>query len=208
MGAVAPTPPLTPSPTPPRPVPLQELNVLRYLFADYAVLPKKLRISAMLREQHQLDPTDIAILEVLQENARTSNAEIARRVGMAPSAVYERIRKLEERGVIRGYEARLGPRELGWSLVAYVFVRTEDPPGWTRTGEQLAALTEVQEVHHVAGEDCFLLKVRAADTEALGKLLRERIGTIPSVRSTRTTIVLETVKDTARLPLPAEVARG
>ena len=163
----------------------------------------------MFHEQTQLDGTDRAILALLQENARMSNAEMARRVGMAASAVYERIRKLEERGVIRGYEARLGARELGLGLVAYVFVRTEDRPGGTGTGEQLASLPEVLEVHHVAGEDCFLLKMRTADTESLGKVLRERIGTLPAVRSTRTTIVLETVKDTTRLPLPiaaAEVA--
>ncbi len=162
----------------------------------------------MSAERFDLDDTDVAIVGLLQENARIANAEIARRVGMAASAVYERVRKLEEAGVIRGYEARLGARELGWGLVAYVFVRTEDPPGWTRTGEELAALREVLEVHHVAGEDCFLLKIRTQDTESLGKLLRQRIGTIASVRSTRTTIVLETVKDTARLPLPvaAEVA--
>jgi len=163
----------------------------------------------VFHEQTQLDGTDRAILALLQENARMSNAEMARRVGMAASAVYERIRKLEERGVIRGYEARLGARELGLGLVAYVFVRTEDRPGGTGTGEQLASLPEVLEVHHVAGEDCFLLKMRTADTESLGKVLRERIGTLPAVRSTRTTIVLETVKDTTRLPLPiaaAEVA--
>ena len=159
----------------------------------------------MYREQTPLDHRDVAILALLQENARTANAEIARRVGMAASAVYERIRKLEERGVIRGYEARLGARELGWGLVAYVFVRTADRPGQTSTGEELARLAEVQEVHHVAGEDCFLLKVRAPDTEALGRLLRDRIGSLPTVTSTRTTIVLETLKDTARLPLPAAV---
>ena len=160
----------------------------------------------MFHEQTQLDGTDRAILALLQENARMSNAEMARRVGMAASAVYERIRKLEERGVIRGYEARLGARELGLGLVAYVFVRTEDRPGGTGTGEQLASLPEVLEVHHVAGEDCFLLKMRTADTESLGKVLRERIGTLPAVRSTRTTIVLETVKDTTRLPLPVPAA--
>ncbi len=97
----------------------------------------------MFIERAELDATDLRILELLQENARIANAEIARRVGMAASAVYERVRKLEEAGVIRGYEARLGARELGWGLVAYVFVRTEDAPGGSQTGEALAALPEV-----------------------------------------------------------------
>ncbi len=157
----------------------------------------------MANETIDLDETDTAILGLLQENARIANAEIARRVDMAPSAVYERIRKLEERGLIRGYEARLGARELGWGLVAFVFVRSNDSPGGVATSERLAALPEVQEVHHVAGEDCFLLKVRAADTLALSRLLRERIGAVTTVTSTRTTIVLDTVKETGRLPLPS-----
>ncbi len=151
----------------------------------------------------RIDETDQAILAMLQDNARVANAEIARRVDMAPSAVFERIRKLEDRGLVRGYEARLGARELGWGLVAYVFVRTADRPGADSTGQVLAELPEVQEVHHVAGEDCFLLKVRAPDTEGLGRVLRERIGVIPTVTSTRTTIVLGTLKDTARLPVGA-----
>jgi len=148
-----------------------------------------------------IDDTDLAILGMLQDNARVAHAEIARRVDMAPSAVYERIRKLEDRGLIRGYEARLGARELGWGLMAFVFVRTADRPGTPRTGEALAAMPQVQEVHHVAGEDCFLLKVRAADTEGLGLLLRD-LGAISTVTSTRTTIVLHTLKETGQLPLP------
>ncbi len=154
----------------------------------------------------ETDATDGAILALLQENARISNAEIARRVDMAPSAVFERIRKLEERGLVQGYEARLGARELGWGLVAFVFVRSSDRPGGVKTADLLAALPEVQELHHVAGEDCFLLKVRAADTADLSRLLREGIGAVPTVTSTRTTIVLDTIKETARLPLQARPA--
>jgi Lrp/AsnC family leucine-responsive transcriptional regulator len=150
-----------------------------------------------------IDDTDRQILAILQDNARTSNAEVARRVGMAPSAVLERIRKLEERGVIRGYTAKLSPRALERGLVAFVFVRADEPVGRCETGEVLAALPEVQEVHHVAGEDCYLVKVRVADTESLGRLLRDRFGAIATVRSTRTTIVLETVKETSKLPVEA-----
>ena len=148
-----------------------------------------------------MDNTDHQILTILQQNARTSNAEIARRVGMAPSAVFERIRKLEERGVIEGYHARLNARALGVPLVAFVFVRTAEPPGACDAAVQLAEIPGVQEVHHIAGEDCYLVKVRAADPEALGRILREEFGAIRTVRSTRTTIVLETIKESAELPL-------
>lgn len=154
-----------------------------------------------------LDETDKKILSILQENSRTTNAEIARKLGMAPSAIFERIRKLEERGVIQGYALRLNPRDLDLPLLAYVYVRTDDRVGDVSTAKLLAELPEVLEVHHIAGEDCYLLKVRAADTESLGRLLREGFGSIATVRSTRTTIVLETVKESASLVIGKAVGR-
>lgn len=147
------------------------------------------------------DEIDEKILTILQQDARASNAEIARRLGMAPSAIFERIRKLEARGVIEGYETRLNPRALDAGLLAFVFVRDEGAYGTLATGAALAAIPEAQEVHNVAGEDCYLVKVRVADTEALARLLREGFGAIPSIRSTRTTIVLDTLKETARVNL-------
>lgn len=152
-----------------------------------------------------IDDTDRAILRILQSDARTSNAEIARQVGMAPSATFERIRKLEERGIVRGYTTRLHAEALGFGLLAFVFVRADDLAGSPHAERRLAEIPEAQEVHHVAGEDCFLVKVRVADPAALGRLLRDQIAAIPGVRSTRTTIVLETVKEGAPLPL-GEVA--
>ena len=150
-----------------------------------------------------IDSTDRDILTILQQNGRISNAEIARQIGMAPSAVLERIRKLETRGVIQGYEARIDPEALGLNLLAYIFVRSNDIGGELRTGELLSQIEEVQEVHHIAGEDCFLVKVRVRDARTLGRLLRDRIAVSSSVTSTRTTIVLETLHETTRLPLDA-----
>src|SRR5262245_41082567 len=151
-----------------------------------------------------INETDAAITTILQENARTSNAEVARQVGLAPSAVFERIRKLEEKGVLRGYHADVDPHAVELPLLAFVFVRSNERAGGIATAEKLSHIPEVLEVHHIAGEDCFLVKLRAADTEALGRLLRERIGAIPAVTSTRTTIVLETVKESVTPPLEAE----
>ncbi|MBA2340139.1 MAG: Lrp/AsnC family transcriptional regulator [Pyrinomonadaceae bacterium] len=146
-----------------------------------------------------IDALDIQILTILQSDARTSNVDVARAVGLAPSAVLERIRKLEERGLIKGYRAQLDAHALGFGLMAFVYVRTEDRHG--ETADLLAKLPEAQEVHHVAGEDCYLVKVRVTDAEALGSLLRERIGAIKTVRSTRTTVVLQTVKEAMALPI-------
>jgi Lrp/AsnC family transcriptional regulator, leucine-responsive regulatory protein len=149
-----------------------------------------------------LDPVDRQILALLQANARIPQAEIARTVGLAPSAVLERIRKLEARGVIRDYVAMLDPRALDQRLLAFVAVRTTDRPGEVRVSDTLMAIPEVLEAHQVAGDDCLLLKIRARDPEHLSQILRERIGSVDGVRSTRTTIVLETIKESPRLPLP------
>lgn len=148
-----------------------------------------------------LDDVDVKILVILQENARTTQADIAKSVGLAPSAVLERIRKLEARGAIRDYVATVDPHVTNRALLAFVAVRTNEYGPEQPSAQALAQLPEVLEIHHVAGEDCFLLKVRAKDAEHLGQLLRRQIASVPGVTSTRTTIVLETVKETSRIPI-------
>lgn len=147
------------------------------------------------------DEIDEKILNALTKDARTSNAELARQIGMAPSAILERVRKLEERGVVEGYAPRINPRALGLRLLAFVFVRTDEGVGALTTASHLAKAPEVQEVHHVAGEDCLLVKLRARDTDDLSRILKEVFGPMKSIRSTRTTIVLETIKETSMLPI-------
>jgi Lrp/AsnC family leucine-responsive transcriptional regulator len=148
-----------------------------------------------------IDQIDTAILNVLQENARTTQADIAKVVGLAPSAVLERMRKLEAKGIIREYVAVINAHVANRALLAFVAVRTNEFGPEQPAAKALAAIPEVLEIHHVAGEDCYLLKVRAKDAEHLGHLLRLQIGVVPGVTSTRTTIVLETVKETARIPI-------
>ena len=154
-----------------------------------------------------IDEMDRRILSLLQQDARLPNAEIARRVGMAPSATLERLRKLEERGVILGYEVRLNPRKLGLGLTAFIYVKAQDKQGEIETGDRLKQHPNVLEVHHIAGEDCYLVKVRATDTEDLGRMLRADFSGLPSVSSTRTTIVLGTLKESTRIPIPEEQTR-
>ena len=139
---------------------------------------------------------------MLQENARVSQADMARSVGLAASAVLERLRKLEGRGIVTGYAAVIAPRMVALGQLAFVAVRVSGSNDQEENaGARLAAVPEVLEVHHVAGEDCYLLKVRTRDAQHLGDLLRRRLGRVPGVVSTRTTVVLETVKETIRLPL-------
>lgn len=143
---------------------------------------------------------------MLQENGRVTQADIAREVGLAPSAVLERIRKLEARGVVRGYAALIDPAVARLGLLAFVAVQSNEAPGEDRVGRELAAIPEVLEVHHVAGDDCFFVKIRARDAEHLGELLRSRIGAVEGVRSTRTTIALGSFKESTRLPLDKATA--
>lgn len=135
-----------------------------------------------------------------------AQVDIAREVGLAPSAVLERIRKLEARGVLRGYTALVDPKAVDLGMLAFIAVRTAEVAGEESAGRDLAAIPEVLEVHHVAGDDCFLVKIRARDAEHLGDLLKTRVGRIKGVRSTRTTIVLGTLKESTQLPCPAAPA--
>lgn len=148
-----------------------------------------------------IDEIDRRILELLQKDARIANAAIARDVGLAPSAVFQRIRKLEEAGVIRGYHAHLDPATLGQGLMAFIAVQTGEGARARETAQMLSNIPEVLEVHRVVGEDCFFLKVRVRDAEALGALLDEKIQRLPPVASTRTTIVLSTAKNVLAGPV-------
>ena len=143
----------------------------------------------------RIDGTDKKILSILLRAADTSKAEIARRVGLAASAVSERIRRFEETGIVRSYETRLNGRSLGMPLLAFVFVRELKPNSGIDTAEALTRVTGVEEVHKIAGEDCFLVKIRVPGTEELGAILDSEINTIPTVYGVRTTIVLRTVME-------------
>lgn len=147
-----------------------------------------------------LDDIDLNILNILQSNGKISNAELARQLGMAPSGVLERVKKLEQKGVIQSYAARLSPQALGIFLSVFILVKTEDEVGSAAIGKQLAQIPEVQEVHWIAGEYNYLLKARVSSTETLAKLMKD-FGEISGVRDSRTTLVLDTIKETQSLSL-------
>ncbi|MBW2368762.1 MAG: Lrp/AsnC family transcriptional regulator [Deltaproteobacteria bacterium] len=148
-----------------------------------------------------IDEISHKILKILQEKARIPNVEVARQVGMAPSAVLERIRKLEKQGIIDGYEVRLNPERFDRTLVAFVHVTVETGSNHPALETRLCELPEVQELHYISGEDGYLIKVRTSDTKALGSLVQEKIGAFAGVIAIRTTIVFSTLKETSRFPL-------
>ena len=150
-----------------------------------------------------LDNVDLQILDLMQANARISNSDLARELGMAPSAMLERVKKLEQKKVIRQYNTSIDPNAVQQKLLAFIFIKSKE--GFTccsDTAQALANLPEVQEVHHIAGEDCFLVKVRTADSSSLMAFMRNSLQPIPNILSTKTTIVLETVKEQQQLVIP------
>jgi len=148
-----------------------------------------------------IDRKSIEILNILREKARIANVDVARQVGMAPSAVLERIRKLENHKIIAGYEVRLDPKFFNKGLIAFVTVKTDENADEIEVGKKLARRPQVQEVHYIAGEDAFLVKLRGADTEDIGRLIRETIRSIDGVRLTKTAIVMSTYKETSQFPI-------
>jgi Lrp/AsnC family leucine-responsive transcriptional regulator len=140
-----------------------------------------------------MDRTDLQILELLRENGRASKADIARKVGLTSASIIERLRKLETSGAIRGYHADIDPQALGLMIEAYVFASDNDPSMRAETGARLAALPGVEEVAKITGADTFLIKVQVEGTQELTRLLEQGFGSIPTIASTRTTLVLETI---------------
>lgn len=141
-----------------------------------------------------MDHIDKKILDLLQNNARISNADIAREVKLAPSVTLSRVRKLEEKGIITGYEAKLNPHTLGLDMLAFVLIKVA---GDKDIESLLVAIPGVQEVHNVAGDDCYLIKIRTRNTESLSLLLKEKVR--GESISTKTIIVLNTLKETTQL---------
>lgn len=156
----------------------------------------------MKKLEINLDHIDYQILRIMQNNARTNNADIARELGMAPSAILERVKKLEQKEVILQYNAKINPAALDQNLLSFIFIKTSDIIGEQGIAYLLAEIPEVQEVHDIAGDDGYLIKVRTADPAGLVDLMRNTLGKIEGIISTRTTIVLETIKEEQKLVIP------
>ncbi|MCP3970804.1 MAG: Lrp/AsnC family transcriptional regulator [Rhodobacteraceae bacterium] len=142
-----------------------------------------------------IDAMDRKILSLLLEDAAISKAEIARRVGLAASAISERVRRLETDKIIQGYEVRIDPRAFGKPLLAFVFVTDATPSQGFDTAAALSGVTGLEELHKIAGDDCYLLKIRAAGTDELNAIIENQINPVQSVRRVRTTIVLNAVAE-------------
>ena len=143
-----------------------------------------------------LDRTDAAILAALQKDGRLSNKELAAKVGLAPSSCHERVRKLTETGAIRGFHAEVDPAALGYGVEALISVRLQrhSREQYDTFRSAVLALDEVKAVHHLAGENDFLVHVMARDTAHLRDLALDHFITRPEVGHIETWLIFEHVR--------------
>lgn len=152
---------------------------------------------------NELDRTDKRILRALQADGRITNAELASRIGLAPSSLGERLKRLQKEGFITGFSARLDPQKLGFGLLVFVEVilDTTTPDVFDRFAKAARRTPEILECHMVAGGFDYLIKTRLPDMAAYRRFLGEIVLALPGVRETRTYAVMEEVKNDGPLPL-------
>ena len=147
----------------------------------------------------ELDDTDRQLLALLQKDDRLSLAELGKGVGLAPSSVNERIKRLTMRGVIEGFHAHVVPEALGLDLLAFVFVGWSNPATEAPFLARVAAAPAVLECHHVTGSWNYLLKVRLPNTRDLERFLGQVVKEVQGVERTETIIALSSAKETTSL---------
>jgi Lrp/AsnC family leucine-responsive transcriptional regulator len=147
----------------------------------------------------KIDETDAHILHLLQTQGRIKRNKVAEAIGLSVPAASERMRKLEERGVVTGYHATVDARRLGFDVTAFIRVSSLGSDHYDAFIETVTELDAVQELHSITGEGSHILKVRVRNTGALERLLAE-VQRIPGVRGTQTSIVLSTQKESTALP--------
>lgn len=144
-----------------------------------------------------VEDTDRAIIRLLASDGRMSFTDLAKETGLSVSAVHQRVRRLEQRGIITGYSVRLEPNEIGLPLTAFISIKPIDPAAPDDAPDRLAHIAAIEACHSVAGEESYILKVRVGDPGDLEALLQQ-IREAANV-STRTTVVLSTAYE-ARPP--------
>ena len=150
-----------------------------------------------------MDDIDFKLIGRIMRQGRITWAELGSLLGLSAPAAADRARKLEEKGVIKGYSALVDPEAVGCGLTAFISVTLDRPdhrPGFLKLVEEMA---EIQECHHITGEEDYLLKVRCSGIKALERIISSRLKEIPGIARTRTSIALSTVKETSLVPLPA-----
>ncbi len=147
------------------------------------------------------DSFDYKLITYLMKQGRSTWAELGGILGLSAPAAAERVHKLEENGVIKGYSALVDPESIGLGIAAFISVTLDRPEHRKHFLDQIQKMAEILECHHIAGEEDYILKVRCPDTKRLEYLISEEIKSIPGLLKTRTTIILSTNKETPVLPV-------
>lgn len=142
-----------------------------------------------------LDSLDYKIIEHLTLNARMTWSELANILGLSPPSTAERVKRLEEKGLITGYSANINYKALGYSVTAFISISLSHPKHIKEFLASIEDMCEVEECHHIAGDDDYLLKVRCKNIDLLDKFLNEKLKILPGILKTRTTIVLSSPKE-------------
>ena len=147
-----------------------------------------------------LDAVDIKILDMLQEYGRTKRNVLAEAVGLSLPSLSERMKKLEEHGIIEGYYTKLNRKTFKYDLMAFVLVVMDSSKNYDKLFDKVEKTPEILECHSILGEGSHIMKVLVKDTEALEKLL-SKIQSWPGVSRTVTSFVLSTIKETTKIKI-------
>jgi Lrp/AsnC family leucine-responsive transcriptional regulator len=147
-----------------------------------------------------LDAVDIKILDILQENGRTKRNALAEAVGLSLPSLSERLKKLEEHGIIEGYYTKLNRKSFGYDLMAFILVVMDSSKNYDKLTEKVTKTPEILECHSILGEGSHILKALVKDTDSLEKLLSQ-IQSWPGVTRTITSFVLSTIKETTKIKI-------
>ena len=151
----------------------------------------------------KIDDIDKKILKNLQKNAKITNSKLSKRIGLSPAPTLERVRKLESKGIISGYHAKLDKSKIGLGVSTYVMVslKGHNKKNLDSFIEKISNVDNIVECHHITGSGDFILKVVAKDIESYQKLMLEKVSEIEVTDSLQSMVILSTFKDNKVMPL-------
>jgi DNA-binding Lrp family transcriptional regulator len=151
----------------------------------------------------KIDAIDKKILRTLQKNAKITNAKLSKEIGLSPAPTLERVRKLESKGIISGYHAKLDKSKIGLGVSTHVMVslKGHNKKNLDSFIEKISDVDNIVECHHITGSGDFILKVVAKDIESYQKLMLEKVSEIEVTDSLQSMVILSTFKDNKQMPL-------
>jgi len=157
-----------------------------------------------MRSTIKLDKTDRKILEILQANANITNAQLAQEIGLSPAPTLERVKKLEQAGIIKSYHATVDNARVGLGVSTFVMVslKGHNKENIEKFVKAIAKIEEVIECHHVTGAGDFILKIVSGDIPSYQQLMLDKVTNIEVVDSMQSLVILSTFKDSKVLPIP------